>query len=58
MSFIIVGCIIYSDGALSVEGADLDVVIGLQVAVVHVPGDGGVGDGFRPAGEVDFMAVP
>ncbi len=48
----------YRDGALAVESVHADIVVVLEVAAIEEPADGGVGDRFGAARQIDQMIVP
>jgi len=48
----------YRDGALAVESVHADIVVILEVAAIEEPADGGVGDRFSAARQIDQMIVP
>ncbi len=56
----VVAQISWCDGenGFAVESRDADVEIVLQIAAVEEPSDGGVRDGFGPAGQVNRMVIP
>lgn len=48
----------YRDSALAIECIHANIVVVFQVAAVKEPADGGIGDRFSTASQIDQMIIP